>query len=340
VAEGFARECVAWLDSSDDLAAVDEVRLRLEALDKYLSRRSTPSPEVATAARIGEVRVGELLGPGVEGRPAEETAMFIAVSDRNDRAQFRLMAAWRAVVEKVLAGETDDGKPKYSRNQILKAIHREQLKQRGREADTDKVRLIVGDVLDVAEQLGPESVDVIVTDPPYKKEFLPAYSSLSEAARIVLKPDGLCVVMCGQSWLPEVYRRLGERLDYFWTFAYRTPGQAPAQLRGGINSQWKPLLVYAKGVPGPNDWPVSDVVTSSGNEKDEHDWQQSAGGMRDILRRLTFEGQLVWDPFCGGGSTPLAALQTSRPCVASDIDPEQVDITRGRILAYVDSANR
>ena len=65
-------------------------------------------------------------------------------------------------------------------------------------------------------QIPDSSVDAIVTDPPYKKEFLSVYSELSKVAARVLKPGAPCLVMTGQSWLEEVLHRLAEHLDYQW----------------------------------------------------------------------------------------------------------------------------
>ena len=68
------------------------------------------------------------------------------------------------------------------------------------------------------------TVDAIITDPPYPREFIPLLTDLSETAARILKPGGICAVMMGQSYLPEAYERLTHALDYQWTIAYLTPG--------------------------------------------------------------------------------------------------------------------
>jgi hypothetical protein len=42
------------------------------------------------------------------------------------------------------------------------------------------------------------TVDPIVTDPPYKRQFISLYGELARLAKEVLKPDGVLAVMCGQ----------------------------------------------------------------------------------------------------------------------------------------------
>jgi hypothetical protein len=80
---------------------------------------------------------------------------------------------------------------------------------------------------DLIKHVTPESSDWIVTDPPYGREFLPCYSDLARFAAEALKPGGGCLVMTGQSYLPEVICRLQERLEYCWTISYHLPRGAP-----------------------------------------------------------------------------------------------------------------
>lgn len=46
------------------------------------------------------------------------------------------------------------------------------------------------------------------------------------------------------------------------------------------------------------------------------------GLMRAIVRDYTKPGDLVVDPFCGGGTTALACAMEGRRCITSEIDPE------------------
>jgi 16S rRNA G966 N2-methylase RsmD len=178
--------------------------------------------------------------------------------------------------------------------------------------------------------LADNSVDVILTDPPYPREFLPLYETLgSEAARI-LKPGGTLAVMCGQSYLPDIYRLLSLHLTYQWTFAYLTPGGQSAQLwERKINTFWKPVLWFVKGEYS-GEW-KGDVSSSAANDKRDHDWQQDEDGMADLVERFSQPGDLIVDPFVGAGTTGIAALRLKRKFIGFDNDPQAVAITQGRL---------
>ena len=183
-----------------------------------------------------------------------------------------------------------------------------------------------------AEQLGVGSVDIIVTDPPYPGEYLHVFSGLSQVAARTLKPGGVALVMVGQTYLTEIIRRLDEHLDYHWTLAYLTPGgQAVQQFQRKVNAFWKPVLVYTNG-EYIGDW-FADVSRSdtNDNDKDHHHWGQSVSGMRDLMKRFVRPGQTVLDPFLGGGTTAVVALELGAYFIGYDIDPKAIDATKARI---------
>ena len=58
-----------------------------------------------------------------------------------------------------------------------------------------------------------------------------------------------------------------------------------------------------------------------GTDKEYHVWGQSVEGVKEILRRLSKDGDTVCDIMCGGGSTVVAALELGvRRVIACDVD--------------------
>lgn len=167
--------------------------------------------------------------------------------------------------------------------------------------------------------------DVVITDPPYSKEFLPLFSELAQACKDV----PLVAVMSGQSYLPEVLKRLCQHLEYGWILAYLTPGgQSIQQWPVKVNSFWKPILIFGKS----EEW-FGDVAKSKLNDNDKrfHGWGQSESGMMDIVERLTKPGQLVCDPFLGGGTTAVVSFALGRRFIGCDIDSKSIDTTKQRL---------
>ncbi len=53
-----------------------------------------------------------------------------------------------------------------------------------------------------------------------------------------------------------------------------------------------------------------------------------------LIQLYTFEGDVVLDPFCGSGTTCVAALETKRHFVGFDNNEEYVKISRERVVKY------
>lgn len=182
-----------------------------------------------------------------------------------------------------------------------------------------------------------ESVDVIITDPPYPKEFVPLYEELAIFANRVLKPGGSCIVMIGQSYLPDIVAGMAKHLTYHWTCGYITPGGQAVQLWDRkVNTFWKPLLWFTKG-DYAGDW-VGDVCESEANDNDKthHHWGQSESGMADIIERFTAKGSVVLDPFLGGGTTGVVCVAKQRTFIGIEVDTQVAKKAEERIRECCD----
>ena len=257
--------------------------------------------------------------------------------------RFQKMAAHPDIVAqaKAEARENDDI---VSRSLVLNMVKAEEKKQKQEEKEARKTfeldqeipdgycTLYCADICDGLPDVEDESIDFIITDPPYPKEYLSLYSNLSEVASRVLKPNGSLIVMTGQSYLPEVINRLSENMTYHWCLAYETPGgQSPQLFQKKVNSFWKPVLWFTKE-SYEGDW-IGDVLKSPVNDNDKryHEWGQSLGGIKDIVKRFTNPSDTILDPFLGGGTTGVAAVTMKRKFIGTDIDQKNINVSNERI---------
>lgn len=182
-------------------------------------------------------------------------------------------------------------------------------------------------------QIEDQSVDCIITDPPYPREFLPVYADLGRTAARVLKPGASCFVMIGQSYLPEIIDALGQSLTYHWALAYLTPGGQAVQVwPRKVNTFWKPVLWFTNGELSAKEW-RGDVAQSKTNDNDKrfHHWGQSESGMADLVTRCSAVGDTILDPFCGAGTTGVVALALDRLFIGADVDQAAIDRTISRL---------
>lgn len=196
-----------------------------------------------------------------------------------------------------------------------------------------RITLVNADGLEKMLSMPENSVDLILTDPPYKKEFNHLYGKLSEMSAKVLKDGGVMAVMCGQSYLLELIADMSKHLIYRWTIAYLTPGGQACQIwQRRVITFWKPVFLFSKGFHN-KDW-FGDVAKSptNNNDKKHHKWGQSEAGMVDLLKRLSKkDSDVVLDPFMGAGTTGIACKIVGRQFIGVEISQEYYKIAEDRL---------
>lgn len=187
------------------------------------------------------------------------------------------------------------------------------------DAQHGTTQLWLGDFRERGLEIEDHTVDLIFTDPPYPREFLPLWSALSAFAARVLRPSGMLVAYTGALDLPEVITRLTERLTYWWAGAVILHGPHSRVHARNIAQGVKPLLFFVPDGFKPSAW-IEDTYRSEGEQKEHHEWQQSVGAAHYYIRQLCPPDGLVVDPFLGGGTTGVAAQQLGRNFIGIEID--------------------
>ena len=199
--------------------------------------------------------------------------------------------------------------------------------------------------------LKPESVDYIITDPPYAKKYLHLWKQLGVLAAEVLKPGGLLIALSGTAHLPDVFQLLSHPdLHYIATIAAHYTRQSLKVFRRNYFSSWKPFLVYACKEKSAHKWfvdyqqeqsdsigmlfDVSDTIPS----RQEHPWEQSPGFFLPIVKALTLPNTTIYDPMVGIGAVGVAVLIAGegRTFIGSDINEQYVKITQRRLQECAD----
>ena len=197
----------------------------------------------------------------------------------------------------------------------------------GLTALNENYTLLRSDFRDLKEDF--QDIDIIITDPPYPKEYLGLYEDLAAFGKKVLKPGGSLLAMAGVAYLPEVLDLMKRHMAYHWTVAYNMPGPKLQIWHKKVIASWKPVLWFVKG-KYEGDW-ITDSCKSAGPDKEHHQWGQSESGMAEIIEKFTYPGQTILDPLCGAGTTGVVALKMGRKFIGIDIDEKAIETAVDRI---------
>ena len=185
--------------------------------------------------------------------------------------------------------------------------------------------------------LADESVDAIITDPPYEREAIPLFGDLRNLAARVLRPGGHLVVMTGSMYLPQWLAHLegDERLLWRYLMTVRLPGGTTVNRIRKVADGCKPILLYNKvGEHKDGHRQVFNFIESSpkaAQESEHHKWQQSLDVFEHLMERFASPGDVVLDPFLGGGTTGVAALARGCEFIGCDVDGDAVNVAKERL---------
>lgn len=191
------------------------------------------------------------------------------------------------------------------------------------------------DIHAARDWLEADSIDLIFTDPPYDHASVALYGELAAAAAYALKPGKFLLAMSGGLYQDEILELMSCHLTFYWTFhVYLSGSQTGAVHPGGnhkpIVTRVKPIHAFVKGWGEPRTV-IYDPFAGDGNDKRFHHWGQDEKSARYYIDCFTTEGELVLDPFCGGGTTPFVCQALGRDWLASDSDPAAIEMTQARL---------
>ncbi len=223
-----------------------------------------------------------------------------------------------------------------------------------------------GDALALLRGLDDASVDAVITDPPYcagaiseaqrtgaagqglRSENLKKFGwfvgdnmgtaglvSLLrdvafEATRVV-KPTGHLLVFCDWRMLPMLEPSIesaGVRYQGLVVWDKGSMG-----LGNGFRAQHERVMAFTFGAPEYHDQGTPNVLRCARirSSEREHQTEKPPELLDRLVRVVTPAAGLVVDPFCGSGSTGVAALASGRRFIGSDRDLAHVETARRRL---------
>lgn len=219
--------------------------------------------------------------------------------------------------------------------------------------ETDPVRVVHGDCLDVLRGLPDGCVDAVVTDPPYAITS-EASSSVSRTFRTPREPQFF------EAWLRESVRefvRVLKPSGAMWMTLDWRGAMALDETCARLNIREPKVGVWDKESIGMghllrNSYECFAVVPMAGFERQtasepdvwrcrwghgkrtsNHPAEKPAELFRRACRLVSPPGGLILDPFGGSGTTAVAAVAENRRCLLIEKEAAYVDIARKRIEA-------
>jgi adenine-specific DNA-methyltransferase len=203
-------------------------------------------------------------------------------------------------------------------------------------------RVILGDCVRILPELPGGSIDLVLTDPPYLAHYrdragrtiagdvegswlVPAFQQIFR----VLKPDRFCVCFYGwhkadqffSAWRGAGFSPVGHLV---WTKSY-------ASSERYLRYHHEQAYLLAKGNPQKPASRLADVLEWRYTGDLLHPTEKPVSALLPLVQTFTQQNQIVLDPFCGSGSTLLAARLLHRRYVGIELSSKFCETARRRL---------
>ena len=224
--------------------------------------------------------------------------------------------------------------------------------------EQDGITIYHGDCREVLPTLPEESIDLLLTDPPYGLQFASGQRNVNplgnvkadgarQGMRLVrqmlmeampaMKPDAHAYIMCNfESW-PDFYDAVSSYLPIRNALIWW-------KNRGGMGDtdmeyarDYEVILYGAMGrrsLYGRRDGSVIHGVAPAGNDR-KHPTEKPVGLMSRLMAKSCPENGLVCDPFMGAGPTMEAARLSGRRAVGIEIEEQYCEYAAKRLAQGV-----
>lgn len=184
--------------------------------------------------------------------------------------------------------------------------------------------------LESVAQIEEDSVDLVLTDVPYNREFTQQFDDLAEFTARVLKHGGVFAVYVGVIQVADAIKSFARHLDYQATSFSSWLGAGPVIQPLQCVTQTTPILVFSKGK-----WTRTtrwyNCFHNSVAEQDLHEWQKPISDTEHWLLSFSDQDDLICDPCAGSGSTALACHRNERRFVGGDCDRDAIRLAQTRL---------
>lgn len=205
----------------------------------------------------------------------------------------------------------------------------------------DKITLLNMDsTAEDIPEIADNSVDLIVTDPPYMKEYLHVFEALAKFAVRKLKPGGSLVFYYSTYFEPDIhamFAKYKDQLTWWWRLHVDHEGaRTPIIHERHVRVRGKPMMWFVKGDRRLTGTFVVDSIQSTKPDKSTHAWAQSSTEAEYLIQLLTIsEDAIVVDPFLGGGAFAVAADRLDRYFIGIELDKDIFERAKNYIASEV-----
>ena len=332
------------------LSELNELQKKEIELEENLHRKDfTWSEEVTAKARLHTLKQ-QIHGAAVKGHDSEgwrlkDTAIALGEPVGTVSMDIQLARGLKAFPE-LLKEKSKTVAYKKLKNLQENILQEELAKRMKKIGILDNPSIINGNCIEEMGKMQSESVDLILTDPPYGIDVDESHTFGRMTPTDTKFEDGEAeTIDLLDKAIPEMYRllkqdrhmfmfcaidkvgKIKQLLEKHGFWVHHIPliwdkgsGSYPSQSTTFVHS-YEPFLHCMKGKRKLNGTP-RDVfqVKRVSNDKKVHPTEKPTELLRELIGLATLAGEMVLDPFAGSGATIVSAKETNRQACGVELN--------------------
>lgn len=237
----------------------------------------------------------------------------------------------------------------------MRARQEEEEREMARQVERNRVHC--GDCLSALQFWHGGTIHLLVTDPPYgmafqsnrrvvsaKADKIAGDAELEEATSLLssmlvaahphMAEDAHILVFVGHDGIPAFRRTIEQSgFAYKGLFTWVKPNHTTGDLFGAFATRTEFIIHAVKGAPDVNPRRDNVYIQKSWERHTDHPTEKPVELLEYVIACTSADGDLVIDPFCGTGSTLVAAQRLGRRYWGAELEDHYAEVARDRITA-------
>ena len=211
-----------------------------------------------------------------------------------------------------------------------------------------KINLLHGDCFELLQDIPDESIDMVLTDPPYGMNFQSEYRKhkyekimgdsdlawlddfVNEIYR-VSKPNTAHYVFCSFHHIDKFKQAIERKFKIKNILTWVKNNTSMGDLKGDFAPKTEFIIFFHKGRRLINGKRDPNVLEFKKTRNELHPTQKPVDMTEYMIGKFSDEGDVILDPFMGSGTTGVACKNTNRIFIGMELDETYFNIAKERI---------
>ena len=210
------------------------------------------------------------------------------------------------------------------------------------------IDLLHGDCFELLKDIPDESVDMVLTDPPYGMNFQSShrktkYEKIKGDSNLdwlddfvdeiyrVSKPNTAHYVFCSFHHIDKFKQVIERKFKIKNILTWVKNNTSMGDLKGDFAPKTEFIIFFHKGRRLINGRRDPNVLEFKRTQNKLHPTQKPVDMTEYLIEKFSDEGNLILDPFMGSGTTGIACINTNRNFIGMELDDNYFEVAKDRI---------